>query len=93
MKKGLKGIRTALGICAAAGWWGFLYPQLALTPDTVVLKLSDDGGICRSQAAEWEFDGELYHKLLNAGPENISFRSRLFTDLNGLLEALDHGNK
>ena len=35
MKKIRLGIRITIGLCAALGWWGLLYPELVLTPDTV----------------------------------------------------------
>ena len=35
MKKKRLGIRITIGLCAALGWWGLLYPELVLTPDTV----------------------------------------------------------
>ena len=96
MKKrwlGIRIVRVAAALCAALGWWGFLYPELALTPDTVVLRMSDDGGIMREQAYDWEFDSALYRDLLDAGPERIMFRSRLVTDFGLLLEALEHGDR
>lgn len=93
MKKRWLGIRIMIGLCAALGWWGLLYPELALTPDTVVLRLSDEGGILREQSLEWDFDSTLYRDLLNAGPDRITFRSKLFTDFGALLEALNHGDK
>ena len=93
MKKRWLGIRIIVGLCAALGWWGLLYPELSLTPDTVVLRLGDDGGIMREQPLEWDFDSKLYQDLLNAGPNRISFRSKLLTDFSSLLEALNHGDK
>ena len=41
MKKKWLGIRVAAGLCAALGWWGLLYPELALTPDTVKVSAQD----------------------------------------------------
>lgn len=93
MKKKWLKIRTLVCFCAALGWWGLLYPELSLTPDTVVLRLSDDGGILREQPLEWDFDGGLYRDLLNAGPGRITFRSKLLTDFSALLEALHYGDK
>lgn len=93
MKKKWLKIRTLICFCAALGWWGLLYPELSLTPDTVVLRLSDDGGIFREQPLEWDFDSELYRDLLNAGPDRITFRSKLLTDFGALLEAMYYGNK
>ena len=90
MKKRL-GIRIATGLCAALGWWGLLYPELALTPDTVAVKATKQGA--PKQALEWEFDSGLYQDLLNAGPDQITFRSRFLMDFSSLLEALHHGDK
>lgn len=93
MKKRWLGIRIIVGLCATLGWWGLLYPELALTPDTVVLRLSDDGGIMREQPYEWDFDSKLFQDLLNAGPDRISFRSRLLSDFGSFWEAIYHGDK
>ena len=91
MKKWL-GIRITTGICAALGWWGLLYPQLALTPDTVsVISETEDGGF-EEQSIKWDFDGSLYLDLLNAGPDKITFRFKFFKDLNSLMEAFRNGN-
>ena len=93
MKKKWLEIRILVCFCAALGWWGLLYPELSLTPDTVVLRLSDEGEIIREQHLEWDFESELYWDLLNAGPDRITFRSKLFTDFGALLEAMYYGNK
>ena len=92
MKKWL-GIRIAAGICAALGWWGLLYPQLALTPDTVAVRQTAEIGVLQEQPVEWDFDSKLYQELLNAGPDNIVLRSRFLLDLSSLLEAFHNGNK
>lgn len=34
MKRGIKIIEAVLCVCAVFGWWGVLYPELAMTPDT-----------------------------------------------------------
>lgn len=93
MKKKLIGIRAALGLCAALGWWGLLYPELALTPDTVVVKSEDEDGRLQELPLEWDFDGNLYRELLNAGPDRLTLRSRLLADLTSLWEAFHYGDK
>lgn len=93
MKNKWFGIRIVISLCAALGWWGLFYPELALTPDTVVLRLNDDGEVIRELSPEWNFDSTLYRDLLNAGPERISFRSKLYTDFSALLEAIYNGDK
>ena len=91
MKKWL-GIRIATGICAVLGWWGLLYPQLALTPDTVSIISAAEDGNFEEQSLKWDFDGSLYLDLLNAGPDKITFRFKIIKDLNSLLEAFRNGN-
>ena len=91
MKKRL-GIRIATGICAVLGWWGLLYPQLALTPDTVAVIPSAEDGRLEEQSLKWDFDGSLYLDLLNAGSDRIKFRLKIFKDLNSLMEAFRNGD-
>lgn len=93
MKKKFLGIRVALSMCAALGWWGLLYPQLTFTPDTVSIKTEDKDGTTRNVEVEWDFDASLYRELLTAGPDKIVLRSRLLTDFSSLWEAFHHGNK
>lgn len=91
MKKKWLGIRTGLGICAALGWWGLLYPELTLTPDTVKVVYEDPQAETYTQ--DWSFDSSLYHDVLNAPSEKIVFRSKLLEDLNAILEAFHGRNK
>lgn len=91
MKKWL-GIRITTGICAVLGWWGLLYPQLALTPDTVSIISGTEDGSFEEQSLKWDFDGSLYLDILNAGSDKITFRSKFFKDLNSLLEAFRNGD-
>lgn len=93
MKKKWLGIRTGLGICAAIGWWGLLYPELALTPGTVNVVCEDPQAESNTQSQSWSFDSSLYRDILNAAPGKITFRSRLLTDFNAILEAFHDRNK
>ena len=93
MKKKFLGIRVVLGMCAALGWWGLLYPQLTFTPDTVSIKAEDKDGILRDVEAGWDFDASLYRELMGAGSDKIILRSRLLSDFSSLWEAFHHGNK
>ena len=90
MKKRL-GIRITTGICAVLGWWGLLYPQLALTPDTVAIISETEDGSFEEQSLKWDFEGSLYFNLLNAGPDKITFRFKILKDLNSFLEAFRNG--
>lgn len=87
------GIRMGLGICAALGWWGLLYPELTLTPDTVKVVYDDPQDETGAQPQVWSFDSSLYRDILNAPPGKITFRSKLLTDFNAILEAFHGGNK
>ena len=87
------GFRVAALICAAIGWWSLLYPELTLTPETVKINAEQEDGTLEQQTLKWNFEGGLYLDLLNAGPENISFRSKLFTNISSLLEAFHDRDK
>lgn len=86
MKKERIRIRIITVLCAALGWWGLLYPELTLTPDTVQIMCEEDGSEYPVDR-EWSFDDNLYLKLLGTGRDNIRFRSRLLTELNAFWEA------
>lgn len=88
MKKKWLGIRVAIGLCAALGWWGLLYPELALTPDTVKVSGPDEAG--EPSAPAWNFDSSLYLDLLNADRDNITFRSRLLTEIKELFKSFNN---
>mgnify|MGYP006922165757 FL=1 len=85
MKKRDLGIRIIIGLCAALGWWGLLYPELVLTPDTV--KIVAEDGTEEPDSLEWSFDSRLYLDLLNAGRDKIIPRSKLLTDISSFWEA------
>lgn len=93
MKRGIKIIRMALCVCAALGWWGVFYPELAMTPDTYrvvedkVLKkggTSGDDEVCEN--ADWDFDREIYFEILQADAGQIRFKSKLLMSLKEIFE-------
>lgn len=86
MKKKQTGIRIVICLCAALGWWGFLYPELVLTPDTVTVNIEDEEGNLRPLSEDLAEDGSLYFDLLHAGGDKITFRSRLLINLNKFWE-------
>lgn len=90
MKKKWIGFRIIISMCAVLGWWGLLYPELSLTPDTVSVSVEDNRGNLRELPAKQAFDSGLYRDLLHAGKDKITFRSRLLTNLSLFLEAM-HG--
>lgn len=88
MKRKWIGIRIVLSLCAALGWWGLLYPELTLTPDTIKIVEENEDGEISDLPWEWSFDSELYQTLLNADRDSITLRSRLLTNLSLFWEAL-----
>lgn len=95
MKKRCIGLRIVVSLCAALGWWGLLYPELTLTPDTVKVSVETEEGEQQTLTGEWDFDSSLYREILNADRSKITFRSRLLMDLGLFLEAIHDrsGNK
>jgi len=67
MKKSGIGIRVACGICAAFCWWGLLYPELTMTPDTYE--------IYREEDLE-DSEKDIYRMFLEADRHQIRFKSR-----------------
>lgn len=92
MKKRFNGIRIIAGMCAALGWWGLLYPELTLTPDTVRVISGEANGEELDVTGDWEFDSALFQELLTAGEGSIRFRSRLLTELSALVEAVQNAD-
>lgn len=87
MKKRMA-VRIVACICAAFAWWGMLYPELTLTPDTYVI-LDEDGAVHRERnVVEWDFDNEFYRELLEADSDKIRFKSKLLTQIDALAEHL-----
>ncbi len=86
MKKTLIGFRVILGVCAALGWWGFIYPELSLTPDTYCVLREDSTVQPTADMVEWEFDNDIYLKLLEAKPGQIRIKSKLFQSASDYLD-------
>lgn len=91
MKKNWLKLRIAATMCAALGWWGLLYPELTLTPDTVKIYAEESDG-SEDQTFEWSFEGDLYRELLEAKPGQITFRSKLLENIRLFLEAFHDKN-
>lgn len=87
MRKEKFKIRIITALCAALGWWGLLYPELTLTPDTVQFVCENENGEALVNDHEWSFGDSLYLELLGTDRDNIRFRSRLLTELNAFWEA------
>lgn len=72
-------IRMKLGyvavLCAALGWWGALYPELCLTPDTY--RVVREETTAEDSDTEPDTAAELYWELLGTDSSRIRFKSRL----------------
>lgn len=88
MKKNkiIMSIHIMLGICAAFGWWGLLYPELAMTPSTYKVIYEDTAVQKQENVVKWDFDDDIYWEILEADRSQIRFRSRLLTNINVLQE-------
>ena len=87
MKNKKLGIRIITAMCAALGWWGLLYPELTLTPETVRSVIEDASGQEISLDRNKSLDDSFYLELLEADSGSIRFRSRILTELNAFWEA------
>ena len=82
MKK-KKTVWLALMLC----WWGFLFPELTFTEDSlrVVYTKEYEGELC-AEADTGQCRWETYVDFLNAQPERVKVKSKLFELLKGLWE-------
>ncbi len=92
MKKKWIGLRILFSLCAAIGWWGLLYPELTLTPDTVAVHTEDCETLSSAAPPELPQGSSLYLELLGAGRDKITFRSKLLTDLSNFWENINDRN-
>lgn len=79
-------LRIVCGICAALGWWGLLYPELTMTPDTYKVCVEESTVQTEDKVVEWEFGNDVYWSILNGECEQVRLRSKLLTDWNVLIE-------
>lgn len=77
MKKRTIRIRMICGICAAFCWWGLLYPELTMTPDTYHVIWSEDALASGVPLAEWDEESDIYRILLETDTDNIRYKSKL----------------
>lgn len=92
MKKHIRVIVIAGCVWAAFGWWGALYPALAMPPDTYRVINGGDTEettppstyrvIDKRDAEEalppWNFDASPYFDILRAEPGQVQFKSKLW---------------
>ena len=82
-----RGILCRLVALACYGWWGVIYPELTMLPSTYEIVYEEQAEETKTvqedaEVVEWNFDSQIYWKLLEADPEQIHFKSRLLTMLN-----------
>lgn len=88
----LVSFRVVVTICAALGWWGVLYPELTMTPDTYRIVYEESASEAerdmqeQSEMVEWDFDNNIYETVLGAERSQIRFRSRLLMNVTALYE-------
>lgn len=87
MKQRFVGLKITACVCAAFGWWGVLYPELVLTPDTYRVCQETEGKV-QQQSGE-----EIYFQLLEAEKGEIHFRSRLLEKWSEIMEATYESDK
>ena len=68
------------------GWWGVIYPELAMLPSTYEIVCEEQAEETKTvqkdaEVVEWNSDSQIYWKILEADPEQIHFKSRLLTML------------
>lgn len=81
-------IRIVVCVCAAYAWWGVLYPELTLTPDTYAV-LDEYGAVhSRQNMVEWDLDGGFYRTLLETDSSKIQFKSKLMAQIDDWLEKI-----
>ena len=76
MKKYLTEIRIVTCICCAIGWWGLIFPEIAMNADTYNIVNEDGTALSEEELSEFE-DSEILLEILNANKGQIRFRSKL----------------
>ena len=77
---GFKQFRAVLLMCAALGWWGIWFPELAVWADAVCVVEEESSGDTVQQAekvVEYDTVREIYHGLRQADKTQIQVKSRL----------------
>lgn len=72
-------VRVFAAVFAFWGWWGVLYPELTMTPDTYRI-VYEDG------ASGEVADRDIYRTVLRTDRSRLRFCSRLFMNLTAVYE-------
>ncbi|MCL2717713.1 MAG: hypothetical protein FWE14_02915 [Lachnospiraceae bacterium] len=74
-----KYLETGLMILCAAGFFGFIYPELCLTKDTVkVIEIEATKEECQIEKNGHDLIKAIYNERLSLTPAQIRLRFRLF---------------
>lgn len=91
MRKRMTNLRAVLLLCAALGWWGYLYPDLAFNRETVkILTLNEAGEevLLEDEEACLIY----YRRLMQADNAHVRVRFKFLEEINSLLEVLKWDN-
>lgn len=86
MKTDFYKYRAVLILCAALGWWGLWFPELAVWSDAVVVREENASVQQEENVIEWETAQTLYRDLMQADRDQIQVRSRLLEWISGMFE-------
>lgn len=86
MKTDFYKCRAVLILCAALGWWGLWFPELAVWSDAVVVREENASVQQEENVIEWETAQTLYRDLMQADRDQIQVRSRLLEWISGMFE-------
>lgn len=71
-------LRAVLTLCAALGWWGAWFPELAVWTDAVCVVQEESSASVQTKESVVEYEAcEIYNGLLHADREQIKVKSRL----------------
>lgn len=82
----LAAFRMVCTLCVALGWWGMLYPDFTMTPDTYEVVWEDAES--EHEMQEWDSEEEIYDLLLNADSGRIRFKTKLLSKIDAILKHL-----
>lgn len=70
-------LRVATCVVAMSLWWGYLYPELMMTPDTYVIIAEENTVQDEQNVIECSFGDDIYFTLMETDPSKIVFKSKL----------------
>jgi len=88
---GFRKMRAILTICAALGWWGVWFPELAVWTDAVcVIPEKKEMSVqWEENVVEYKSVSDIYKGLMQADKEQIRVKSRLLEIICSYFEKRD----